>query len=318
MDRTLHEISSPVSTSTLAEQKIMSDIIGQDEILVTVIKGVEVDMGLNSPIAQLRADTLKSKDFPIVRKHVFVPDLLVSTVDVYAFLRKTLIGDTLSVMAINLQSAMASMTGDTGTLNAPLSLLREVDQLMTKKVNECLNTRIETSVNIDSFMDDYPSLYSYILKKHGAQVAERLAKFDRDLVTLLNSEFNQKVMKDDNNPDKDINIPIEVGAGLFVGHLPNTYTVTLIPLDRAALELPSKNLMDSEGKKEIKFLVDQNAHRVVYEAVKTLFAEDNPDNEFAAEGAYTPIEKHILVTRDNARYYVREVPGGSGFYLKKI
>src|SRR5207248_11783117 len=47
VERTKHEITSPVTTSTLAEQEAMHDILGQDEIVVTVIKGDRKSTRLN-------------------------------------------------------------------------------------------------------------------------------------------------------------------------------------------------------------------------------------------------------------------------------
>lgn len=304
VDRSKHELGVNTGVVTMAEQAHVDKVEKMmDSNEPTVIAQVAADTNLQDIISQLRADHIKTSEKAIVRQYFLIPDLLVSTYNVQRQISGWInSGNTLTVVALNLQAAFNTASGqkDSDGIYALLSLIREFDRLLTEKVNYFLKQKLEASFDIDSFRTDYPDLPQYVMKKLGRTGADMLQRFEQSILKSFTNEEIGKAL----NGNAFINIEAGVHDGVHAGCFPNLYSVTLLPLDREMLGLPTKA--------EKLLLTFKNKY--IFNAMKGVFVQNDPNIPFEGVEA----SHHILVTQDGVAYRVTKALARDEMYITRV
>lgn len=282
MDRKLHEhvSGSTVAGSTITENTSRFEPI-DDKVEITVLTDVGIDIDINGLIAEFRLEMIKSTEHPICRKHFFIPDVVVSKIPIHGNIRSLMESNDLteSAMAIRRWIDKLSLL-DHDTAQASMVMIRELDHLVTRKVNDFLHHTLEVTFTIESFIDDYQDLPRYVLQRTGINGSNLLEKFSKNLIKAFGSQFNGETIEN----SECLILPDDV----YVGYVPNTYSVLLLPKCRVDLLLPVSRK---------KFVLDPTEHKMLCQIIEEVMTEDDPYNVFG-----TTIDYHIMVTKEGVRY----------------
>lgn len=306
MNRQQHEMSHGNGVNTITHEEAVKEIVGDgSELEYEIHPGIAVDLSLSAAIAQYRLDTAKTEVPEIHRKYLLIPDLIVSSVDVSSYLPRWTKCDSLLELALKLQISLSDLSGSTPSeeLSNALSLIRELDHLLTKKVNQFLRETLETeTLWIESFMEDYSDLAICVLQEFGAYGSEELKLFDASVCQGFKSETISLCLKES---DGILTCP----DGTYVGYIPSTYTLTLIPVDRVDLKIPAGKL---KGNKKI--ILHPDVNKLLYDLMKDLLLDGDANNFFDT----VKVERHIFVTKDGVRYQAFKTLGKNELYIKAI
>ena len=100
--------------------------------------------------------------------------------------------------------------------------IKFIDTLITNRVNEFLFNNITNSINIDSFSEDYPSLFEHLTSRVTAEKMEQLNKFANLFIRELNESFNSEILRmiqQDEVADEDVYITSYL-TPVYVANLP--------------------------------------------------------------------------------------------------
>lgn len=285
VNRELHELGE-TRVQTLAVQEQEREIKQKEKAKIMVKPTVCIDASLSYAIGNLRAGALGSTPNDIHRQYAVIVDPMVSAFNTsmpekLAWLIK---GQSLTELAMHLGSILASDLEE-----STRTLIYEIDNKLAVRINTLLGQMQEDLV-ITSFVEDYPELGRFVLRQFGIPGTEKLQELDTKLTKILNSEFVKDIFNNMNPEDSFDTLP----TGVRVGFFPTTYSLTLVPLKKSVLKLPS-------GFKRQE--LDPEKHQLVIEHFASLF---NGSEDFDPTDG-TPIEHHLLITADGVRYEVTHV-----------
>ena len=305
MDRSKHDVPNVSGTVTIAERQQVEAIAEAQAPKVEVLENLAADLDFNVSIESFRAETLAAGITTLRQKCCIVPVPLLSTIDIKPFLDVWTKGDTLSTVALALQSAMATASSfSTPSSKDPIAdirslkaLIREFDLALTRRVNTFLKQTLEATFIMQSFMEDYNDVPHELRKQMGMVTADRMAQFDRELVGVFKNKILSEYMY-----GTDF---LETMAGIYIAYIPCVHTVTLVALDRNELKLPMASSKIYLGKVE---------HALLYRVAESIF--DPKEGDESIEGV--TVDSNFLVTRDGARYFVGNDSGTNKYYLRQV
>lgn len=294
-----HEVRSIGTPSVREREQIITD--DSDDIDIVTISTIVADLSLTTAIAQFRADVIKSPASAVCRSNMYIPETLISTMPVQPNIDIWVNRSDLKTISLNLREVIRKLSAEQDGGIGMLSLIRDFDYKMTKKVNEFLSDILEATFSIESFIDDYEFLQHHVLKTIGAVGVQLLTRFDNKFVAAFKDkdvDAANKIVNESILEDKMIVLP----AGVHIGYIPSIYSVTVIQMDRVDLMLPIT-------KK--KFVLDPVQQKVAYNSIKDLFLDNVPTNVFEST-----IAQCILITKDGVKYKVNKTFNKQEYYVK--
>lgn len=284
VNRQAHEIARPATVLSLSEQQEIKRMEEPDFELETS-KTLSADVSIGVLVEQFRLKKLK--DGKAARIYALAPDVVVSDEGLQDRLHADFSRLTVSEYAGYLQTQIQQHVSDESD-NLQLASLRELGYRLTNKVNRFLQHELGSifphpSSGIESFMDDYPSLTRFVMKKLGSDGVARLQAFENNLRSGLIASSVREVWK-----ELDILTP---PPGMALAFIPNFFSVTYLPFDRAQLGFPcTRSRFDLNPEKD----------KVILRMVKDLIqhAKGNPISDDMEA------ETHLLILRDGTQFRI--------------
>lgn len=309
MKREAHEVERPTYVLSLAEEQKVKTLNKNTQTIKTHGDPV-VDTNLDTILEQFRADCLveSQKDTEIVFQRRF--GVLLSTVlsdkDLRSEVKQGMQKYSMTDFALYLQrqvtESSVQMQQSESNPSSPLRLtsLFELDYKLVRRVNFFLKHGLDTSIQIGSFMEDYPNLANYILKRMGKTGVARLKGFEKNLRTAFSGSLIGTLT--------DALLDSVLTTTLNVTGIPHTFSLTYVPVERSLLFLPNSH---------VRVVLEPVKDDTLLRLTERLFTDvsDTPFGDIE-------IEHHVLILRDGFRYMVGTIPetddSGARTYLQPL
>lgn len=291
VDRSKHELEVVTNTLTLTQQERIKVIKDTKEIEIS--ESVMSDLEINVLIAQLHTDCIVDikRSKKINRVYAVIPSVVISSENLETELEHLQNSNSLIKFSKYLSGVINNMNAECPELR--VSLIRQIDNKLTERINLFIKHELSlldgesAQFEIQSFMEDFPELPRYILKRFGQPGVSKLERFEKRFLESFKTELMKTTFKD---LSKLIVLENAGGGAVNMEYIPYTYSITRIPLDRVDLGIPNaEGVVRLEDKKD----------DMLINALKPLVLGNDPQNLFSHE-----IDYHILVTRDDMRYRV--------------
>lgn len=128
-------------------------------------------------------------DFSTFRHFVSINPPMFANQEVQSYMKALSKSTSFATMVVKMKSMASSLESkkkeEAQYTVSIISFLKQIDNIMTKLVNNFLSTKLRLKLSIDSFVEDGGELDMYLLKKYGQVVAQGFSRFETETINTI-------------------------------------------------------------------------------------------------------------------------------------
>lgn len=219
-------------------------------------------------------------DFSTFRQFVSVNPPVFSNQEISSYMKALSKSTSFATMVVKMKSMASSLESkkkdEAAYTVSVISFLKQIDNTMTKLVNNFLSTKLRLKLSIDSFVEDAGELDMYLLKKYGQVVAQGFSKFETE---TINTIFE--------NNDPAIILGQDLPEGLHVAALSIHHSITYVFMT----------------DRELGYVISEGTVAIQESVAPTLFKIARSLQRHKKEMDFLTLID-VLITADGVRYLI--------------